>query len=145
MGMIIFSGLALSARVRRVISVTGRMLTGDEFITARVIMSSLAVVFGVLSFCIFAIADSANGVAALPMPRIFAAIFAEHSSMPLPVLYAVGKSSLSRGDMSLESNLIAPAVLSTSSKPLYKHITDNSPILRSTARAAPSNMAGERL
>ena len=75
---------------RRPIIVVGRRLAEEVLSTAKVIISREAAAGSpprlMLSECSFFIAESASGVAALPIPRRFAPMQAEISSLPSPLL-----------------------------------------------------------
>jgi len=67
---------------RNAISVVGKRSSEDAPSTAKVTISSVARSLFELAACIFSMADNASGVAALPIPKMFADSAAQISSLP---------------------------------------------------------------
>ena len=108
---------------------------------AKVTMSSVARSLSGLALCIFSIAARASGVAALPIPRMFADRAAQISSFPCPDFQVLGNTRRSMGDRILESFCTAPASRRTSMMPLHRHMAPAREKIREIAFVAPSTTA----
>ena len=141
MGRIILNGAEDPALLRSAIRVVGRRLIEDVPSTARVTISSVALTLSGFCSCIFFIASSAKGVAAFPIPSIFALSAAVISCFAQPVRQAFGKTWRSMGDNILLSFSISPALRSTSIIPHQRHILPARVKVSWTDAEAPSRAA----
>ena len=134
-------GVVLPAALRSEIIVVGTRQGNAVPRTVKVIMSSVAVsLFPSESDLI---AATASGVAALPTPRIFAAIAAEISDIPRRLFHASGKSGFRTGDITADNLSRKPSFSAHLITPLHRHIMPISDMVRVTAREHPDTAASE--
>lgn len=141
------NGLSAPAARRSAQTVVGITDMEDVLSTASVIMSSLAVPRGTpmprARSSSFFIAARAYGVAALPIPRMLALMFAAISSTPQPERTASGNTTRKSGVIRRVRCLSTPAFLKSSIMPHHRHIVPHSVSVSFTAPEAPSSTAHE--
>ena len=136
----ILAGDELPAALRSETMVVGNRQGGAHPIRIKVIISEDSLPS--LSFGSVFIAFRARGVAALPIPRIFAAMAADTSFIPLPLFEASGKIIRMIGLMRREKRSRKPVFSATFIIPHHRHIKAMSENAVVTALPAPS-MAAE--
>lgn len=125
---------------RRAMMLAGRKVAGTVFITARVIMSSVATPGCLPDFSIFSMARRARGVAALPIPNRLAATHAPTSGR-YPPRSAPGKRRHRSGRRRRAKRSLTPAAAKRFITPPNSAVTPHSDSVSSTARPAPFSAA----